>query len=52
MDFSNIPGGMISGVSDDVLEWIIEQISNDRYLEELSSPFEETLNALESDVGL
>ena len=51
MNFSNIPGGMISGVGDDVLKWI-EEVSNDRYLEELSFPFEERLNSLDKEEGL
>ena len=51
MNFSNIPGGMISGVGDDLLKWI-DEVSNERYLEELSFPFEERLNALDNEDGL
>jgi len=51
MNFSNIPGGMISGADDDVLKWI-EEVSNERYLEELSFTFEENLNALDNEDGL
>lgn len=45
-NFSNIPGGMISDVGDDVLKWI------ERYFQELSFSFEEELNALDNEDGL
>jgi hypothetical protein len=46
MDFSNVPGQMISGIGDDVLKWI-EDNSSERYLSELGTIFEERLNDIE-----
>lgn len=46
MNFENIPGNLISGLSDELLEWVSIE-SGDRYITELSSSFAEELEQME-----
>ena len=47
MNFKNLPNEMVSGVSDEELEWIAKE-SNDRYLLELSDDFLNEFSSPES----
>jgi len=46
MNYENIPGNMISGLSDEVLQWVTSE-SGDRYLTELSYTFTEEIEKME-----
>lgn len=47
LNLSNVPNNMISGLNDEMVEWVSEQ-STERYLTEITSVFMENLNEEES----
>lgn len=50
LNLDNVPGGMISGLSDDMLEWVSKE-SNNRELIELSSSFVNQILSNEREIG-
>ena len=48
INLENVPNQMISGLDDDVVNWVCEQ-SNNRFIEELSSTFANTLQEQEDE---
>ena len=50
INIDNIPGGLLSGVSDELLNYITTE-SNERYLTEFGALFEDRLREEEGDVS-
>ena len=42
INFDNIPGGMLSGVNDEMITWLNDE-SGDRYIKELENEFTQSL---------
>ena len=51
INYENVPGGMISGMGDDLLEWVTRE-SNERRLYEISNGFLDHLNTIENSENI